>query len=151
MVWLPHVTVAAIVEKDGKFLMVEERDENGELVWNQPAGHLEANETLLEAVVRETLEETRWKVEPTALLNIQLYHSPRNDITYLRTNLVATAIDYCADCQLDAGIQRELWLSADDIFANKPRLRSDLVWQAIKTWQTGVRHPLSVLQAYEND
>ena len=83
MDWKPHITVATIVEDNGRFLMVEEL-KSGRTVLNQPAGHLDPNETLTEAAIRETLEETGWDVQPTGVLGIYLYTAPSNGVTYQR-------------------------------------------------------------------
>ena len=103
--WLPHVVAAAVVERDGKFLLVEEHTAEG-LRLNQPAGHWERNETLIEAVRREALEETAHRVEPTALLGCYTTHYPRRDITYLRFAYVCSVIGFDADRALDDGIVR---------------------------------------------
>ena len=92
MEWLPHITVATIVEDNGKFLMVEEL-KGGRAVLNQPAGHLDPHETLTEAAVRETLEETGWDVEPTGVVGIYLYTAPSNGVTYQRVCFIAKAIN----------------------------------------------------------
>ena len=93
--WTPHVTVACVIEKDGKYLMVEERDKtSGELVFNQPAGHLEHGESMTAAALRETLEETGWNVELKGVLGIALHLAPKTGITYLRTTFLATPLQH---------------------------------------------------------
>ena len=100
MDWKPHITVATIVEDNGRFLMVEEH-KAGRNVLNQPAGHLDPNETLTEAAVRETLEETGWDVEPTGVLGIYLYTAPSNGVTYQRVCFIAKPLKHHPDYQLD--------------------------------------------------
>lgn len=145
MVWYPHVTVAAVVPRDGRFLMVEEREENGDRVYNQPAGHLEEGETLLEAVIRETLEETGWHVDPVAILSVQLYKSPRNQVTYLRTNFLAEPLQPQEAANLDPEILDVHWMTREAIATAREQLRSDLVWQAIERYESGQRYPLELL------
>ena len=92
--WVPHITVACVIHRDGKYLMVEERDKfSGELVFNQPAGHLDDGESISDAAVRETLEETGWRVELTGVLCMALYRAPTNSITYYRTTFLATPLE----------------------------------------------------------
>ena len=126
MSWNPEVTVAAIVERDGRFLMVEERI-GGRLVLNQPAGHLEDRETLLEAVIRETREETAWRFQPEALVGIYLWRNPDNDRSFLRFAFCGTVDDHQPTQPLDTGIVRALWMSHEQLLAQPARLRSPLV------------------------
>lgn len=102
MTWAPHVTVATIVERDNRFLMVYE-EADGKKVYNQPAGHLDPNETLKDAAVRETLEETGWTVSLTGVVGVNLYTAPSNGITYLRTTFIAEALSHDQTRQLDTG------------------------------------------------
>ncbi|MGK0441444.1 MAG: 8-oxo-dGTP pyrophosphatase MutT (NUDIX family) [Pseudohongiellaceae bacterium] len=144
MEWHPHVTVATIIERDNKFLLVEEIS-NGKRVLNQPAGHLEPNETLEQAAVRETLEETGWTVELSGLVGVALYHSPHNNITYHRTTFYARAISHNPNATLDEGIQAALWLSYEEIAAKSDRLRSQLVLSAIDQYKNGHQYPLDFI------
>ncbi|MGI1677823.1 MAG: NUDIX hydrolase [Cellvibrionaceae bacterium] len=152
MPWLPHVTVAAIVHKDGKFLMVEEFSKDSvnvtehKLVINQPAGHLEENETLLQALERETYEETGWKVKPEALLGIRLFKAA-NKTTYLRVNFLATPIKKDENAILDSDIARVVWMTKEEIASKKESLRSVLVSEAISLYDSGVRYPLSIVNS----
>lgn len=146
MIWYPHVTVAAIVPDGDKFLMVEETDETGNLVFNQPAGHLEPNESLIQAVIREGKEETGWDIEPIAILGFPLY-TAHNGITYLRTNFIAKPVKYHPAHTLDDGIVRALWLTLEEIESLRDKLRSQLVLQAIRHYNSGVHYPLSILSA----
>ena len=145
--WKPHVVVAAIVERDGRFLMVEETTEDG-VRYNQPAGHLEAHESLLDAVVRETLEETAHHFVPEALLGIYRWHSPQHDRVYLRFAFTGRITHFDPALTLDAGILRALWLSPAEIDVLQPQHRSPLVAQCIADYQAGRRYPLDLLTHY---
>ncbi len=146
MNWSPRVTVAAVVERQGRFLMVEETS-NGRLVLNQPAGHLEDNETLIEAMCRETLEESAWHVRPLAVVGLYLWRHPRKQVTVLRIAFAAEATEHDPDRVLDTGIERALWLSRDDLLAEKPRLRSPLVMRTLDDYLGGDLHPLSLVES----
>lgn len=143
----PHVTVATVIERDGKFLLVEELA-GGKAVLNQPAGHLDANESLVEAAVRETFEETGWQVEITGLLGIDLYTSPANGITYHRTTFVGSVLKHVADATLDEGILRALWLSVEEIKSFSSAPRSPLVLKAIEDFQRRGSLPLALVRHY---
>ncbi|WP_019605360.1 NUDIX hydrolase [Teredinibacter turnerae] len=143
MVWHAHVTVATVVEKNGKFLMVQEHSE-GNTVINQPAGHLEENETLIAAAERETLEETQWEVKVTHLLGTSLYKAPQNGITYFRVSYIAEALAYREDSPLDSDIDCALWLSKQDLLAKEKALRSPMVMRDIERYLAGDRFPLDV-------
>jgi 8-oxo-dGTP pyrophosphatase MutT (NUDIX family) len=144
MVWKPHVTVAAVVERDGQFLLIEERA-SGRIVVNQPAGHLENGETLLEAVVRETLEETGWTFEPEAVVGIYLWRPPRAQRTFLRVAFCGPAIAHDATRALDHGIVGVRWLSREQLATLGPRLRSPLVLRCVEDYLANVRYPLGLL------
>jgi len=139
--WLPHVVVAAIVERDGRFLLVEEHTAEG-LRLNQPAGHWERGETLLDAVRRETLEETAHHVEPQALLGCYSTHYPRRDITYLRFAYVCSLSGFDAERKLDDGIVRAVWLTPDELAASPIPHRSPLVMRCVQDYLGGRRFPL---------
>ncbi|MGQ9424554.1 NUDIX hydrolase [Gilvimarinus sp. F26214L] len=145
MRWCPHVTVAAVVERQNRFLMVRERSETGQLVYNQPAGHLEEGESLLQAVVRETLEETRWQVSPSAVLSIRMFTSPANQVTYLRTSFVAEPLAHYPEYNIDQGIEEAVWMSEEEIVQKQHELRSELVLQSIRDYRAGKRFPLELL------
>jgi 8-oxo-dGTP pyrophosphatase MutT (NUDIX family) len=142
--WYAHVTVATVVEKDGRYLLVEERS-NGNLVINQPAGHLDPHEDLVQAAVRETLEETGWHVQVESLLGIALYTSPNNGITYHRTTFLARALEQDAGRELDEGIVRTLWLSYEEMQGLSNRMRSPLVLTAVEQHRDGHSYPLELI------
>jgi 8-oxo-dGTP pyrophosphatase MutT (NUDIX family) len=147
--WQPDVTVATVVVRDGRFLMVEE-DVRGALVLNQPAGHLEPDETLVEAARRETLEETGWEVEPTAFIGAYQWKAPVGDNGsggrhYLRIAFAAELGRHHPQRPLDEGIQRALWLTPDELMAEQARHRSPLVWRTVADFLAGRRFPLNAL------
>ncbi len=142
--WQPDVTVATLVACDGALLLVEE-SVAGKLVLNQPAGHLEPDESLLAAAARETLEETGWDVEPTALVGVYQWKSPHDGRHFLRVALAATALRHHPQRPLDTGIVRALWMTPGELQAAHARHRSPLVWRAVTDYLGGSRHPLAVL------
>jgi len=144
MIWKPNTTVAAVVEVDRKFLLVEEDTVDG-IRLNQPAGHLEDGETLLQAVIRETQEESAYTVKPEALLGIYQWQLSEKDITYMRFAFIASVVAHDAKQKLDTGIIRAIWLGADEIKANQHRLRSPQVWKCVEDYLAGQRFPLSVI------
>ncbi|MFM0213814.1 NUDIX hydrolase [Paraburkholderia sediminicola] len=148
--WLPHVTVAAIVERDGRFLVVEEHTADG-LRLNQPAGHLEAGETLLEAVIRETLEETAHPFTPEALVGMYMTHFERpgsEGVTYLRFTYCGTSGAADLERALDPDIVRTLWMSADELRACPERHRTPLVMQCLDDYLAGRRFPLDFVHTH---
>ncbi|MCF7202644.1 NUDIX hydrolase [Pseudomonas oligotrophica] len=145
MTWQPHITVATIVEDRGRFLLVEEL-KAGRHVLNQPAGHLEANETLRQAAIRETLEETAWQVELTGVVGIYLYTAPSNGVTYQRVCFAARPLSHAPERALDDGIVQATWLTRDQLAAQPERWRSELVLRCIDDYLTGPLHPLSVVR-----
>ena len=142
--WPPHITVACVIEKDGKFLLVEETSD-GKLVYNQPAGHLDPDETLFEAAIRETLEETGWHVELTGVLGVSRYTAPHSGTIYYRTTFVAQAISHDETITLDDGIEQALWLDIDTLKAQPEKLRSPLVLKNIEQYLSGQIFPLSLI------
>lgn len=143
--WQPDVTVATVVVADGRLLCVEERV-NGRLVINQPAGHLEPDESLLEAALRETREETGWDVRLTAFLGAYQWKAPETQRHYLRFAFAAEPERHDPARPLDDGIVQALWLTPDELLAARERHRSPLVWQVVADHLAGHRSPLSVLQ-----
>lgn len=147
MIWLAHSSVATIVEHDGRFLMVEEQD-GDQVVFNQPAGHLDEGETLFAAAVRETLEETGWDVELTAFLG--LYHYPAaNGVTYIRHCFAAQPLRHHPERELDAPILAAHWLTAEEILADKFPARSPIVGRSLRDYLTGTRYPLSLIHHHQ--
>jgi 8-oxo-dGTP pyrophosphatase MutT (NUDIX family) len=144
----PDVTVAAVVPRDdGRFLLIEERV-RGVLVLNQPAGHLEAGETLLDATVRETLEEAAWDIEPQAYLGTYQWTAP-DGAHFLRFAFSARAIRHHPERALDEGVVTALWLSVDELRARGEQLRSPLVLRTVEDYLAGVRLPLDAVRWVE--
>jgi 8-oxo-dGTP pyrophosphatase MutT (NUDIX family) len=150
MTFKPEVTVAAVIMRDGRFLMVEERI-NGRLKINQPAGHLEDRETLVAAAIRETREETAWRFEPRALVGTYLWRNPGNGRSYLRFAFAGDVTDHRPEQALDQGIVRALWLSPDDLRAQEERLRSPLVMRCIEDFLFGRQQPLDSVACLDLD
>lgn len=143
---LPHLTVATVVEQNGRFLMVEERPRGAtDVVFNQPAGHVEINESITDAALRETLEETGWDVELTDILGIYRYIAPSNGVTYQRICFAARPLQHHPERALDDGIIQTHWLSADEL-RSMNNLRSVLVLQSIEDFLQGERYPLSLIR-----
>lgn len=148
MRWKPSVTVAAIIEREGRFLLVEEETSEG-LMLNNPAGHLDPGESPAQGCAREALEETAWHFEPTALVGIYLSRAQRpatgEDFTYLRFAFCGRLGEEERGRALDTGIVRTLWLTPEEIRASRDRHRSPLLLRCVEDYLAGVRHPLSVV------
>ncbi len=148
MVWKPHVTVAAVVHRDGKFLLVEEQTDAG-LAFNQPAGHLEEDEPLVDAVVRETLEETAYRFKPTHLVGIYHWkHPTKEDTTYLRFAFGGELVGFEAGRPLDDGIIGARWLTLEEVRATQERHRSPLILRCCEDLLAGKHYPLDLLVHY---
>lgn len=147
MVWKPNVTVAAIIEQNQRFLLVEETTAVG-LEFNQPAGHLEPGEDLLNAVIREVQEETAWQFTPEALVSVQLWRKHPDALTFMRFCFTGTCQNHNPEQALDTGIVATHWLTRDEVAANAQRLRSPLVLTSIDQYLTGQRYSLSLLHAF---
>ncbi|BBP82970.1 NUDIX hydrolase [Pseudomonas sp. Pc102] len=145
MRFTPHVTVATLVEDQGRFLMVEEISD-GRAVLNQPAGHLEADESLIQAALREALEETGWEVELTAVTGIYLYTAPSNGVTYQRVCFAARPLRHRPEHELDTGIIGPRWLTRDELLAHREQWRSPLIIRCIDDYLAGERFPLSLIR-----
>ena len=140
--WAPHVTVATVIEDRGRYLLVEERDKfSGEMVFNQPAGHLEPNESLAEAALRETMEETGWRIELSGILGVALYTAPGNGVTYLRTTFVGKPLCQVEGANLDPDIHATHWLDYEEILSKSDRMRSPLVIASIEQHRRGICYP----------
>lgn len=143
MDWLPRLTVATIIERDGRFLLVEEYADGEELVYNQPAGHMDEHETLAAAAIRETLEETAWEVQIDAIVGLYYWTHPKGH-TFVRTCFAGKALHHHPDQPLDRGIQRAVWLTREEIAALGPKLRSPMVLHCIDDYLAGKRYPLEL-------
>ncbi len=141
----PDLTAAAIVERDGEYLLVEERAGN-RMVFNQPAGHVERGERIVDAVVRETLEETAWTFHPEALVGIYLWEQPERSRSFLRFAFCGRVTDHDPHRVLDRGIERALWMSRDQMAIRASRLRSPMVLRCIDDYRAGNRFPLDVVR-----
>jgi len=150
--WKPSVTVAGIIEKDGKYLLVEEHTPNG-LMFNNPAGHLDPGESLLQACVREVLEETAFHFTPTALVGVYLSRffkqasadEPAQDITYLRFAFTGELGALETGRALDVGIVRTLWMSMEEMQSTQARHRSRLLLRCAQDHAAGQRFPLETV------
>lgn len=146
-IWKPNVTVAAVLERDGRFLLVEEHTELGTR-FNQPAGHLEPGESLLDGAIRETLEETAFSFLPTALVGIYQYHHAPKDTTYLRFAFTGEITGHETARGLDEGIIRAAWLTVEEIRSYGTRHRTPLVMRCIDDYLAGRRYPLELITHY---
>ncbi|MCL6414893.1 NUDIX hydrolase [Aestuariirhabdus sp. Z084] len=147
MEWPPHITVAAIIEDDGKFLFVEEEDQ-GKPVINQPAGHLEPGETFIEATLREVLEETCWEVSIEFLVGIYVYESPHNQTIYHRYCYCGHPVRHRTDAVRDTDITGVHWLSFDSLLQPDRRLRSPLVKRCLDDYLNGTCYPLALIKEH---
>ena len=149
--WKPSVTVAAIVERDGRFLLVEEQTPEG-IRLNQPAGHLDPGESLIDAAVREALEETTCAFTPDALLGVYIARSASAyeaaPVTYVRFAFLGSVGEPDPARKLDVGILRTLWLTADEVRVRTREHRSPLVMKCIEDYLAGQRFPLSVVHTH---
>lgn len=142
--WMPHATVAAIVEENGKFLLIEEETDRGNR-FNQPAGHLEDNETLTEAVIRETQEESAYTFSPTALLGIYHWKHTHNDSTFLRFAYIGTVSNHQPNQALDKGIIRTVWMTIEEIREKAMLMRSPQVLTCFEDYLDGCTFPLDTI------
>ena len=142
--WTPHVTVAAVIERDGRFLLVDEETDQGRL-FNQPAGHWDPGETLLEAVVRETREETGLRFTPQALVAIHHWHDDANDFTYLRFAFAGDAEGDAKARPEEASIYGVVWMTVDEIRATRARQRGPQVLACVEEYLRGRRVPLDLI------
>jgi 8-oxo-dGTP pyrophosphatase MutT (NUDIX family) len=148
MIWKPNTTVAAVIELDGRFLLVEEHTSQG-LLFNQPAGHWEPNETLPAGVAREVLEESAYDFEAQFLIGIYHWHSESSDTTYLRFAFGGRILGHHPEYPLDEGIERAVWMSPDEIRTTQARHRSPLILRCVEDYLAGKRYPLDLITHYE--
>lgn len=152
--WKPNVTVAALIERDGRFLLVEEETGDGVRL-NQPAGHLDEGESLVAACAREVLEETAWQFTPEALVGVYQWPRPCQAgdpdaaVTYLRFAFAGRLGAHDPSRPLDAGIIRALWLTTEEVRATQDRHRSPLVWQCVQDYLAGRRFPLDLIRHHD--
>lgn len=144
MIWRPSVTVAAVIERGGRFLFVEERID-GRLVLNQPAGHLDSGESLIAACRREVLEETAHAFEPRALVGVYRWHYAEKDVTFLRFCFTGDAFAQDPARALDKEIVRLHWLTPAELEARRAEHRSPLVAKCVADFLDGRRFPLDLL------
>jgi len=149
-IWRPHVTVATVVPRDGRFLLVEE-DVRGRIVINQPAGHLDPDEAIQAAAVRETLEETGWEVALDCLLCVQQWRNADSGRQFVRFTFGAMPVRHDPGRRLDDGILRSLWLTREEILAESARLRSPMVLASVDDWIAGHRLPLDAIRWLSSD
>lgn len=148
MIWKPNVTVAAIVQKDGKYLLVEEQTSNG-ILFNQPAGHLESGESIIQAVIRETLEETGYAFVPEGVIGIYNWHAQVENITFIRFAFSGHIAGHDPERPLDVGILRAGWFTVGEILQTISRHRSPLVMKCIEDHLAGRHYPLEILTHYD--
>lgn len=146
MIWTPHATVATIVEHNQRFLLVEEMS-HGKRVFNQPAGHVDENESIFDAAVRETLEETGWRVKLTGFIGTYIYKAPENGVTYYRFCFAAEPEKQVTK-ELDQDILAAHWLTKEEVSTMKEQLRSPLVVRCINDYLQ--RDPLPLEWIYEH-
>ena len=142
------MTVAALIECEGRFLMVQERI-SGKSVYNQPAGHLEDNETLIDAVIRETREETAWHFQPESVTGIYRWRHPEKDKTFIRVSFAGKGVFHDPACELDSCIERTLWMTPEELRQQPDMLRSPMVLRSIEDYLAGSSYPLSLLTSLD--
>lgn len=146
-VWKPNVTVAAVLERDGRYLLVEEETDDGVLL-NQPAGHLEPDESIIQGAVREAFEESAYRFEPAALVGVYRWSHPKRGVVYLRFAFTGAIVGHEPDHPLDTGILRAVWMTPEQIRASADRHRSPLVVRCMEDHVAGRRYPLELFTHY---
>jgi 8-oxo-dGTP pyrophosphatase MutT (NUDIX family) len=145
--WKPNVTVAAVIEREGRFLFVEEEADRLRVL-NQPAGHLDSGESLAAAVVRETLEETGYTFAPSALVGIYQWQRPDQDVTYLRFAFTGSVTGHDPQRELDTGIVRAVWLTRGELHEQRAMHRSPLVSQCVEDYLAGKFYALELIKSW---
>ncbi len=148
MIWTPHATVATVVENEGKLLMVEEMC-HGQRVFNQPAGHVDEEESIFDAAIRETLEETGWQVKLDKFIGTYIYTAPQNGVTYYRFCFSAQPVAQTSN-ELDQDIVAAHWMNIDDIYALGRQLRSPLVTRCIDDYLNRPMLPLDYIYEHSS-
>ena len=146
-IWKPHVAAATVIEREGRYLCVEEVAD-GNVVINQPAGHLDPGETLVDAARRETFEETAWHIEVNYLIGIYLMETEIPGKSFLRFCFAGHALAFDESAKLDKEIVRTVWLSRDELEQSATRLRSPLVMEAIRDYERGQQYTLDLLHDF---
>lgn len=147
--WKPNATVAAVIEEAGRFLLVEELI-SGELKLNQPAGHIEYGESIVEAAIRETLEETAYHFMPRALIGMYQWSPPAQpELTFLRFSFAGELAGFDDGRTLDSDIEQAVWLTRDEIVARTEQHRSPLLLACIDDYLAGHRYPLEILRDFD--
>ncbi len=149
MRWNPHVTVATVVSREEQFLCVKEHSRKGEVI-NQPAGHWEKGETLIEAAQRETLEETGWHVSISHLISVYQWQHPEKDETFLRFCFAANCLEHEPTRELDPAIISVCWLSYKQLLDARPAWRSPMVLRCIDDFISGRNHSLDLFESVLN-
>jgi len=147
MIWKPHLTVASVIERKNKYLLVEEHTDNG-IAFNQPAGHVENGESIVSAIKREVNEETAWLFEPEAIIAIQLWRKTPEYPSFVRVCFSGKVHSHNAEQKLDDDIITTHWLSREQMAEKKSQLRSPLVLKSVDAYLNGERYPLSLLKSY---
>lgn len=147
MIWTPRLTVAAVIERDGKFLMVEERDENNDRnVYNQPAGHVENHESIQAAIIREVKEETAWDFSPEYIVGLYKWRKHDIDTTFIRLCFAGSVSNHASEQELDDGILAANWWSFEEVMSIDSQLmRSPMVWQCINDYRHEIKYPLDFI------
>ena len=151
MRWKPRVVVASIIERHGRYLMVEEQIDGIDVI-SQPSGHIEANEEILHAVSRETLEETAWRFKPSALVSIAHLLNPDTNRIFIRFTFTGDLIEKVQGYEIDADIHAIKWMSYEEIkVKQQPHWRNVLVMQSLDAYRAGYRYPLEIINTLQAD
>ena len=142
-----HLTVATVIECENHFLLVREIRDGCE-VFNQPAGHVEPGETVVDAAIRETLEETAWHIKPAGVISFSSYKAATNGVTYYRLALAAEAIEFDDSATIDSDIEEAVWLNYEEILKKRSQLRSPMVLEAVDDYRAKVIYPLDLLKTH---